>query len=858
VTTRLIFDLETDGLIGQLTRIHCLGIRDADTGEEWCFRQNAFEDTIEDGLDMLAEADMLIGHNILPFDLRVIEMLYPWWEGKEGQRIRDTLVMCQMIFANQKEKDFKAWKKNKLPGNQIGKHGLEAWGHRTGNYKGDYQKDMKAKGLDPWAEWNQAMEDYMMQDLSTNQSLWDLLEAEDYPEEPIVLEHQVQELLTEQQMNGVYFDVARAKALADELDAEITALAETARQHYGSWWAPAKKHQIAPLWKDPAGKWKEKAKKCGKPRPEYGEDDSRKVWAEVAVPKVTYKWNPQKPNKPPMDQGVPYCKVVLKEFNPTSRQMIIDRFTTIYGWEPNPDEESEWTDGGAPAVGDKILRALEHIPMAAELAELFYHNKRLGQLRDGKQALLNKVTPEGKIHHRCNSGGTVSGRGAHSDPNLGQVPKVKSGTLAAEEFQEAVRALTKPRADYLYKQLDDQKWSGPLRGRKGKHGFEFRDLLYVPDGWDMVGCDLSGIEFRCLANLTAPYDGGSLIHEVLEGDIHTTNQEAAELDTRDQAKTFIYACVTENTQALTVNGWKYYHELSVGELVLTYNAERDVPEWQPIKDLVYYEDAEVIEMSNGEFCVTTTPNHRWFCRRRVEKNGQRTEITDVRTTAEIDSEDKIITNVPHVNNYVSGARLKKRYLPNQPVWCLKTENNSFVMRQGSTITITGNTMYGGGDAKLGSIKNPAATIDEQRNIGSRLRAKFMSKMPALAKAIKQIQKQVRRFGYIEGLDGRRLLPRSPHSALNLKLQSDAALIAKKWMILAIQRLEEEHGLIMGWDELQFAARHRQIEVDGRRVWLKDLVAEEMIACAAAAGEYFGFQCPVDAEAKIGRTWAETH
>ena len=720
MTTRLIFDCETDGLLDVLTRIHCLGIRDADTGEEWCFRNNAVEDTIEEGLEMLAEADVVIGHNILPFDLRVIEKLYPWWEGKEGQRIRDTLVMCQMIFADQKQRDFKDWRKGRIPGNLIGKHGLEAWGFRTGNHKGDYQKDMKAKGLDPWAEWNQDMEDYMMQDLSTNQSLWDLLEAENYPEEPIVLEHQVQELLTEQQMNGVYFDAEAATALADELDAEIETLTETTTRHYGSWWAPAKKHQIAPLWKDPAGKWKEKAKKCGKPRPEFGEDDSRKVWAEVTVPKVTYKWNPAKPEKAPMEKGVPYCRVVLKEFNPGSRDMIVDRFTTIYGWEPNPDEEGEWTEGGAPAVSDKILRALVHIPMADELAELFYNKKRLGQLRDGKQALLKKVTPEGKIHHRCNAGGTVSGRAAHSDPNLGQVPKVKSGKMDRKQLEFAEEVIGDERVWTLVKQVDDETWSGPLVGRKGKHGWDFRDLFYAIVGWDMVGCDLSGIEFRCLANLTAPYDNGALIHEVLEGDIHTTNQQAAELDTRDQAKTFIYA-----------------------------------------------------------------------------------------------------------------------------------------------------TMYGGGDAKLGSIKNPAASIDQQRAIGSRLRATFMNRMPALAKAIKAIQKQVRRHGYIEGLDGRRLLPRSPHSALNLKLQSDAALIAKKWMLLAVQELEEELNLKMGWDgdfvqvlwvhdELQFAVRQKQIEVDGEMVWLRDVVAGVLVAAAAAAGQHFGVQCPVDAEAKIGSTWAETH
>jgi len=57
----------------------------------------------------------------------------------------------------------------------------------------------------------------------------------------------------------------------------------------------------------------------------------------------------------------------------------------------------------------------------------------------------------------------------------------------------------------------------------------------------LVGSDASGLELRCLAHYCARYDHGQYIDIVLNGDIHTVNQKAAGLPTRDNAKTFIYA-----------------------------------------------------------------------------------------------------------------------------------------------------------------------------------------------------------------------------------------------------------------------------------------------------------------------------
>ena len=137
-------------------------------------------------------------------------------------------------------------------------------------------------------------------------------------------------------------------------------------------------------------------------------------------------------------------------------------------------------------------------PEAQKLARYFMLQKRIGQLSEGAQGWLKKVDDDGRIRHTIVPSGTISGRASHRNPNLAQVPKV------GLEF-----------------------------------GKECRDLFTVPDGWCLLGSDLSGLELRCLAHYLN--DGGTYAKQILEGDIHTYNQKAAGLKTRDQAKTFIYA-----------------------------------------------------------------------------------------------------------------------------------------------------------------------------------------------------------------------------------------------------------------------------------------------------------------------------
>lgn len=823
-----IFDLETDGLLPTVSKIHVLGIREFETKRTLVFRNNGVENTIEKGLELLEKADTIVGHNILHYDLPVIEKVARQLN-LEGI-IRDTLVMSRLIFADEKERDYGRFAAGRIPGNLIGSHSLDAWGWRLNKRKGDYKKEMEAKGLDPWAEWNQDMEDYCIADLDVTEWLWKRVSTIDFSQESILLEHRIHDLMGRQEQNGFPFDVEAAKKLAQEVEEQFNLLAGQAQQHYGSWWAPDKRHVVGPIWDDPNGINAQREYK--KPRPEYGEDTSRAIWAEVTIPKRTVNFKDVL--RPGLTEGVPYCKIESKEFNPLSRLHLIDRFTTIYKWVPE-----EFTDTGRPTVNDGVLRSLvDKIPMAYELAEVYFYKKLLGQLQDGKNGWLRLVSEAGKIHHYCNTGGTVSGRASHSKPNLAQIPRVVVG-----------------------KEVDPQtgmKKSVIIRGRKGDYGWECRSLFKVPEETHLqVGTDLEGIEFRCLANRTARFDNGALIDVLLNGDIHEMNREAAGLPTRDVAKTFIYAyCVpTDTTQALTRTGWKYRHELQVGEEIQAYDVDTRSKVWTPIQSFADYQNAQVYRyrsMMDTEFDFEFTPDHRWV--RRAFSIRALGYVQGIYRANQLMDDESIVMDTERFIPWLTVNKLGGR---TTNVWCPNTAYETWVMRQGNNVTITGNC-YGAGDWKLGHIAAPTENDDFKMKIGADLRRRFEERIPALGRLVREIKHHARKSGFLIGLDGRKLYVRGEHSALNLILQSDGALIAKVWALLFEEELERR-GYVHSWDgDFAFLAWvHDELQIAARKEIAHE-IAQIAVDMAPKVGEHFRFICPVSATSKVGRNWAETH
>jgi DNA polymerase-1 len=184
----------------------------------------------------------------------------------------------------------------------------------------------------------------------------------------------------------------------------------------------------------------------------------------------------------------PFSRIDWPVFNLGSRQQI-GRYLKHFGWKPKA-----FTETGHPIVSEDILKNVKGIPEAELIASYLLVGKRIAQVRSWLEAAHEDT---GRVHGYVNTNGAVTGRMTHSKPNLAQVPSSSS----------------------LY---------GP----------ECRSCWIVPKGYKLVGIDASGLELRMLAHFM---DDADYTNTILTGDIHTANQKAAGLDTRNQAKTFIYA-----------------------------------------------------------------------------------------------------------------------------------------------------------------------------------------------------------------------------------------------------------------------------------------------------------------------------
>ena len=174
-------------------------------------------------------------------------------------------------------------------------------------------------------------------------------------------------------------------------------------------------------------------------------------------------------------------------FNVGSRQQIAERLASKGAvWK-------ELTPAGKPKVDEATLKKQTDIPEAKIILRYLLCQKRASQV----DSWIKAVGEDKRIHGRVRHIGAVTGRMAHSNPNMAQVPAV--------------------RAEY---------------------GKQCRGLFNTPDGRVLVGADASGLELRMLAHYM---NDAKYTNEILTGDIHTANQHAAGLKTRDQAKTFIYA-----------------------------------------------------------------------------------------------------------------------------------------------------------------------------------------------------------------------------------------------------------------------------------------------------------------------------
>ena len=418
--TRLVFDIETDGLAP--TQVWVIVTKDIDSGAVTTYvkgQWDAFNKAIK-------EAEEVVGHNIIGYDIPACERLLG--TDFSGLKITDTLVM------------------SRLANPQRDGHSLAYWGEHLGYPKGTYED---------WTQYTPEMVEYCQQDVSVNEHVYQALisELDSFGNESSILEHNVQNIIQKQIRNGWLLDQPKARDLVAELKEESYNLEEEVQRVF-------------------------------KPLPTFIKEVTPKIKKDGSTSIVGLKFLG--------DQwttvGGPFSRIDWPVFNLGSRQQI-GRYLKHFGWRPQT-----FTETGHAIVSEEILKAVKGIPEASLIASYLLVGKRIAQVSSWLEAVDPKT---GRVHGYVNTNGAVTGRMTHSKPNLAQVPSSNS----------------------LY---------GP----------ECRACWIVDKGYKLVGIDASGLELRMLAHYM---NDTEYTNTILTGDIHTANQMAAGLETRNQAKTFIYA-----------------------------------------------------------------------------------------------------------------------------------------------------------------------------------------------------------------------------------------------------------------------------------------------------------------------------
>jgi len=439
----LVFDIETDGLLWKST------IKNEDTGE----------------LEILPPASIIwcivaIDENdkVYSFEPNQID------EGIEFLKSADTLVGHNIIGfdipAINKLKQVNLYDHAEildtltlsrlLHPTREGGHSLEKWGWKLNCPKSKAPR---------FTEYSKEMLNYCIQDVRLNKKVLDKLRKDsvEFSKESVLIEHQSCRILQDQELNGFLFDEKNATLLLSSLNKRKKEVEDEVHATFKPRLVDVK--EVTPKLKKDGT-----LSKSGLTNIEYEERVATKNTA-------------------------PFMRQELQEFNLGSRKQI-GEYLSDFGWVPK-----RFTPTGQPIVDEGTLSKINHIKEAQLIAEFLLLQKRAAQV----ESWIDAVKEDGRVHGSVISTGTITGRMAHRNPNMAQVPAVYS-----------------------------------------PFGKECRACWIVPEGYKLVGVDASGLELRMLAHYMADEE---YINEIINGDIHTANQNFAGLKSRDEAKTFIYALI---------------------------------------------------------------------------------------------------------------------------------------------------------------------------------------------------------------------------------------------------------------------------------------------------------------------------
>ena len=419
----LVFDIETDDL--NATKIHCIVAQDVETQKVYTFPP----DKLQEGYKFLSQADTLVGHNIIGFDIPMVHKFSD--VNLSSIPVIDTLVLSRLFNPN-----------------RDGGHSLEKWGYKLGYHKIDFSD---------YLNYSEDMLTYCIRDVNLNMVVLKELrkESKGFGRECIDIEQKIAGIIKQQETNGFKFDTEHGLVLLAELREKKQAIEDEVHSTFKPKWVDDK--VVTPY-----------VRKDGQLSKRGLTDD------EYARCLNTLDFSP-------------FMRQSLQEFNLGSRKQI-GEYLIDFGWKPD-----RFTPTGQPIVDEKTLSAITHIHEANLIAQFLLLQKRIAQI----DSWIDATEEDGRVHGFVIPNGAITGRMTHRSPNMAQVPSSHS-----------------------------------------PYGKECRACWIVEDNNVLLGVDASGLEIRMLAHYM---NDEEYTNEILNGDIHTANQQLAQLESRDKAKTFIYA-----------------------------------------------------------------------------------------------------------------------------------------------------------------------------------------------------------------------------------------------------------------------------------------------------------------------------
>jgi len=856
-----VVDTETDDL--NATKLYCVVVRDVLNPKLKQTFVNV-QEVLDAGLDMKSDWSPLeefpdwaaknivnwVAHNYINFDGRILKQFLNI--EVDITNVIDTLVMSKLF----------------LPYREGG-HSLEAWGIRLKRYKLQF---------DDFSKFSYDMVTYCEEDTAVNVLTYHALLQEQkmwgFSEFSVRLEHRIKDIICRQERHGFFLDQPKALQLFQTTKDRMSVVeAEMAEVFCPQ---PIIKKVVVPKFtKD--GKLSSVGLK------------SIKDYAERVGIDLTKHLETKQDRIVVME---------LEDFNIGSPPQVKERLIEI-GWKP-----LNLTPKGQPKIDEESLAPfVNQFPQVKLLSEflMLRHRNALAE------QWLDLVDDKGYVHGRVDTMGAITGRMTHSEPNTANIPAASDGVPYGKDCRACWTVKDKSRYTLvgcdasslelrmLCHYMDDEDYtrevlSGDIHTKNQKAAglstrAEAKTFIYACVPMDTTVLTKRGwVDYYSLniGELVLTYNSKTGVKEwkpVLEKVFY----QDAEVIEMKHSNGFIvkstpnHRWFVDSRKQVGYRGARSYiknvkttEELNSEDNIIT-NAplfEDQVPNLfsNIIKEKYEYDwVSSVINMSRQErmaflqgFLLADghlkPSKSGWQWSQNVNNLSEALLVASylehdgflhVSNRTNVNGKQMISVNLSK-RPRVTAQRIKKTKLANQPVWCIRTENESFVMRQGNVITITGNTIYGAGDGKLGSIVGGGVEA------GRKLRKKFFTSIPKLARLFEDIGEQAKYHGYVVGLDGRRIWTRSEHAALNTLLQGGGAIVCKLWAVF-IDMMATEAGLdfqqvAQVHDEYQYQVRIEHVDQFGQIT--KDAMKK--------VEKVLKLKCPLDSEWKSGSSWDKTH